>query len=146
MKELNLKRRCRVKSREAKQILAWMDDEFGIQFDEKPAVEAGSLDGEKAYIMKNRIVAVDMKGRLMLTLHGVLALKPEKRWITVDMGAVKFLANGADVMAPGIVDADPEIEPEDMVWVRDEAFRGRPDLERRTIDLPCSGGYHPPDS
>ncbi len=40
--------------------------------------------------------------------------------MTVDMGAVKFLANGADVMAPGVVDADPNVKVGMPVWVRDE--------------------------
>jgi predicted RNA-binding protein (TIGR00451 family) len=33
---------------------------------------------------------------------------------------VKFLANGADVMAPGVVDADPGIKVGMSVWVRDQ--------------------------
>lgn len=44
----------------------------------------------------------------------------EKGYVVVDMGAVRFLANGADVMSPGIVDADPEIERDDIVIVVDE--------------------------
>src|SRR2546427_119836 len=48
-----------------------------------------------------------------------------KRAVTVDMGAVRFIYNGADVMAPGIVDADPGIRAADIVWVRDEK-NGRP--------------------
>mgnify|MGYP003931236181 FL=1 len=125
MKEMFVKRRSRVKSKEAKRIIAWMDDEYGIEFEEKPIVEMGSLNGDKAYIMKGRIVAIEETGHLMLTLHGIMELKPRKRWVTVDMGAVKFLANGADVMSPGIIDADPEIEKDDLVWVRDEK-NGRP--------------------
>jgi PUA domain protein len=39
------------------------------------------------------------------------------------MGAVKFVYNGADVMAPGIVEADPAIAIGDFVWVRDERNR-----------------------
>jgi PUA domain protein len=36
------------------------------------------------------------------------------------MGAVKFVYNGADVMAPGVVDADSSISQGDLAWVRDE--------------------------
>jgi PUA domain protein len=36
------------------------------------------------------------------------------------MGAVKYVSNGADIMAPGIVDADKEIVVDDLVWIRDE--------------------------
>ena len=38
----------------------------------------------------------------------------------VDMGAVKFVTNGADVMSPGIVDADENIIEGDQVWICDE--------------------------
>jgi len=41
----------------------------------------------------------------------------------VDMGAVKFVYNGADIMAPGIVEADPGIAVGNLVWVRDERNR-----------------------
>ena len=41
------------------------------------------------------------------------------------MGAVAYVYNGADVMAPGIVDADAGIRTGDFVWVRDEK-NGRP--------------------
>jgi PUA domain protein len=39
------------------------------------------------------------------------------------MGAVKFVTNGADVMAPGIVDAYSGIVEGDQVWVCDERNR-----------------------
>lgn len=58
-------------------------------------------------------------GRPFLSIKGVLKYKPEKAYVTVDMGAVKFVANGADIMAPGIVDADPAIKKDDFVWIRD---------------------------
>src|SRR5436853_7001931 len=59
------------------------------------------------------------------TVRGLLAFPATKRAVTVDMGAVRFIYNGADVMAPGIVDADPGIRAGDVVWVRDEK-NGRP--------------------
>jgi PUA domain protein len=36
------------------------------------------------------------------------------------MGAVRFVTNGADVMAPGIVDADASIEKGHQIWICDE--------------------------
>jgi PUA domain protein len=44
--------------------------------------------------------------------------------VTVDDGAIKFILNGADVMAPGITDVDHIIKKNDVVWIRDE--RGLP--------------------
>jgi PUA domain protein len=39
------------------------------------------------------------------------------------MGAVVFITKGADVMAPGITDADPMIKKDDLVWICDEKHR-----------------------
>jgi PUA domain protein len=47
------------------------------------------------------------------------------RHITVDMGAVPFVTNGADVMAPGIVDLDELIEKGDFVIITEERH-GKP--------------------
>ena len=71
-------------------------------------------------ICKNTIIAFEQDDQTYLTLRGVLLLKPAKGYVTVDMGAVKFLYNGADVMTPGILDADPGIQEGAPVWVRDE--------------------------
>ena len=40
--------------------------------------------------------------------------------IVVDMGAVKHVTNGADIMAPGIIKAEDGIEKDDMVTIEDE--------------------------
>ncbi|MDR1819297.1 MAG: RNA-binding protein [Methanobrevibacter sp.] len=40
--------------------------------------------------------------------------------VVVDMGAVKFMANGADVMSPGITDATESIVKDDIVVIVDE--------------------------
>lgn len=63
--------------------------------------------------------------------------------ITVDMGAVKFVASGADIMRPGIVDADEKIEKDEPVAIVDEnnrkviaigiaLFSGKELLEQKT--------------
>ncbi|MFW3146551.1 MAG: PUA domain-containing protein [Thermoplasmatota archaeon] len=120
MKELSVKRRSKLRSKDAKRILVWMDEEWGIDISRDLDIETCSLEGKTAYITAGKIIGVEEKGGLLLTLKGIMELSPSKKWITVDMGAVKYLANGADVMAPGVVDADSSIEPEDLVWVRDE--------------------------
>ncbi len=55
------------------------------------------------------------------TLRALMDHRPEIHGVTVDMGAVPHLRNGADVMSPGITEADPGIEPGDLVWVKDES-------------------------
>ncbi|OYT45438.1 RNA-binding protein [Thermoplasmatales archaeon ex4484_6] len=125
MKELTVKRRSRLRSKDARRIREWMEDEWGISMDPGTDMEVGALDGKRSYIINGRIVGIEEKGGLLLTLHGIMDLNPTRKHVTVDMGAVSFLANGADVMAPGVVDADLAIEKGDIVYVRDEK-NGRP--------------------
>ncbi len=55
-----------------------------------------------------------------LTVQGANALSPERGVVTVDAGAVEFVSDGADVMRPGIVDADPDVAAGDLVVVAEE--------------------------
>ena len=120
MKELAVKRRYKLRSKDVKEVLAWIEDSFGVDLGNLRDLECGFIGDQKAYLANGKVVAVEVEGGLMPTIHGLMEHSPSKRWVTVDMGAVRFLANGADVMAPGIVDADPLIEKGDMVWVRDQ--------------------------
>ncbi|WP_048151551.1 RNA-binding protein [Palaeococcus ferrophilus] len=52
-------------------------------------------------------------------------LRTWKRSVVVDAGAVPYVLDGADVMAPGITDADEGIGEGDFVFVVEENF-GRP--------------------
>lgn len=70
--------------------------------------------------VEGKILGVIVEGRPFLSVRGLLAYGPSRRFVTVDMGAVEFVYNGADVMAPGVVDADASIEEGNLVWVRDE--------------------------
>ena len=55
-----------------------------------------------------------------LTVAGANRHSPERHTVTVDAGAVSFVANGADIMRPGIVEADSTIVTGDLVSVVEE--------------------------
>ena len=55
-----------------------------------------------------------------LTVQGANEFPPTESVVTVDAGAVSFVSNGADVMRPGIVEADADIEPGDLVAIAEE--------------------------
>ena len=59
---------------------------------------------------------------ILFTLQGILKHRPSTHFVVVDMGAVGFVVKGADVMAPGITDADKLIQKDDFVWIRDEKY------------------------
>lgn len=44
---------------------------------------------------------------------------PVLKRVVVDMGAVRFIVSGADVMRPGVVEIDPEISEEEYIVIVD---------------------------
>ena len=50
----------------------------------------------------------------------IFTQKAKRRSVVVDMGAIKFVSEGADIMCPGIIDADQEIQKGDLVIISDE--------------------------
>jgi PUA domain protein len=56
-----------------------------------------------------------------LTVQGLNAYPPEAHVVTVDAGAVSFVSDGADVMRPGITEADDDIAPGDLVAINEES-------------------------
>ena len=57
------------------------------------------------------------------TVKGALKMDIKSSYVVVDMGAVKFVAKGADVMSPGIVDADPSIKEGNLVVIVEESHK-----------------------
>lgn len=118
---IRLRRRHRLRKKEIKVLLEQLEGIFLKKFfvvDETlDKAEIGRFD---VILVNGEILGMSFQDKLFLTVKGLLKYRPEKRFVTVDMGAVKFVYNGADVMAPGIVDADEDIKKGDLVWVRDE--------------------------
>jgi len=56
-----------------------------------------------------------------LTVQGLNAFPPEAHVVTVDAGAVSFVSDGADIMRPGITEADGDIESGDLVAINEES-------------------------
>ena len=56
-----------------------------------------------------------------LTVQGANAFPPQRNVVTVDAGAVSFVSDGADVMRPGIVEADDSIDAGDLVAISEES-------------------------
>ena len=119
---MRIRKRARLKSKQAKALRA----DFEAVFPGTPlwaddaAVETGSLPDFDVVIVGGKIHGLVAEGRPFLSVRGLLAYRPDARWVTVDMGAVRFVHNGADVMAPGITEADTALQVGDWCWIRDE--------------------------
>jgi len=121
MTEVHLRKRHRLRRKEISTIARGIDEAFGTScFDENDTVDMAEGPGFDAVLVDGKVLAVVADGEPYLTVRGLLKYGATRRFVTVDMGAVKFIANGADVMGPGIVSADPSIAEGDLVWIRDE--------------------------
>ena len=78
---------------------------------------AVSDEGVDLIFVDGRPLMMIVEGEPFFTVLGAIELVPIKRLVVVDAGAVRFVVNGADIMKPGIVSADPEIAAGDLVVI-----------------------------
>ncbi|MFH0897479.1 MAG: PUA domain-containing protein [Candidatus Bathyarchaeota archaeon] len=119
-----LDRRYHLKEREVREIL------------ERAAVTLGKIDltpfmkgmetakispQDEVLIMDDTAIFIRANGEVFPTLLNKEVLQ-KLPVITVDMGAVPHLCNGADLMAQGIVNASGEFQTGAMVVIVDEKF------------------------
>ncbi|MEK6905530.1 MAG: RNA-binding protein [Nanoarchaeota archaeon] len=92
--------------------------DYTLEISKKDQVELIE-DKYKIILLNKKPSFFYYNGRLVPTLKFLQENNLLKK-ITVDMGAVKFVVNGADVMRPGIVDVEEEIAKEDFVTIIDK--------------------------
>ncbi len=120
MADIRVKKRKRMREKEVKALASQLRDIFGTEvFTEKDAVDLAESSDFDLIFVNNDILGLIYEGKPFLTVRGILKYKPERCAVTVDMGAVPYVTNGADVMGPGIVEADPSLAEGDLVWIRD---------------------------
>lgn len=121
---LKIKNRHRLKLKEIKAIQNELQNTFNkVFFNEKSSVETGDFEGISIIFIDSEPSFIFHDNKIVLTLYGINKYKPKQKFVIVDMGAVKYVTSGADVMAPGIVDADENISEDDQVWISDEKHR-----------------------
>ena len=120
MQSLRLRHRHRLRRKEVAQLVTDIERTHGCPtFGSDDVLEVAEAGQYRLLISKGKAFGIYIGDELFLSIRGLLEHQAIKRYVTVDMGAVKFIANGADVMAPGVVDAELSIREEQGVWVRD---------------------------
>jgi PUA domain protein len=118
---MRIRKRHRLKRKEIKRLSEEISLQVGVPtFDESDTVDLGSAPDFDAIFVNGKVLALVFEQKPFLSVRGVLHYQAKKKFVTVDMGAVGFVCNGADVMGPGIIDADQGIDKGDIVWIRDE--------------------------
>jgi len=98
-------------------------DQFGISdlFNKKDRLVLSDVD-HRLFVIKDFAYFFYENSKLVPTLK-LLLQKPLLKEVVVDMGAVKFVTGGADVMRPGIVELDHSIAKDEVVVVVDETHK-----------------------
>ncbi len=121
---VKIKNRHRLKEREVKELSTELQTRFGDDFlSGKVTVDIGSVEEFIVLLVDDSMDFMMQNNKAVFTLQGLLKHQPKAKYVVIDMGAVGFITKGADVMAPGISDADPLILKDDFVWICDEKYR-----------------------
>jgi len=121
-------RRYALKSKESKQILIQASEKLKLNLEDifgaKASLEALEADFGELLLINSNPILFRTDGVVLPTLLAaqIIARLPKA---IVDMGAVRFVCNGADVMAPGIRRYEGIFSKGDVVVVEDEKH-GKP--------------------
>lgn len=119
---MKVKSRHHLRSDEIDDIESTLGDDLGVDLDgdSYERVVFAEADYEVVLVDGDPLVFF-VDGEPFLTVQGANAYPPQKHVVTVDSGAVSFVSDGADIMRPGIVDADEDIAAGDLVAIAEEA-------------------------
>jgi PUA domain protein len=119
-------RRHHIKTRRAKELVSKISQQLKVTTldmgDKRMSVEVVELSPTGELILLNNEAAfIQVDEQVLPTLVNAAVLK-ELPSVTVDMGAVPYICNGADVMAPGLVKIEGDFAVGDVVVVVEERF------------------------
>ena len=109
-----LRKRKSLKRKTAKKLVEELSSVFGEI--EAERVESAELEGVTVYLLDD-VVEFVRDGDALYPYLGGSHMNGLPR-VIVDMGAIPYVCNGADIMAQGITDMDP-FEVGDLIVVRD---------------------------
>ena len=118
---MEVKSRHHLRSDAVKEIRDALAETLGVELSsesfEKVELTGGDWD---VVLVDGEPLVLYLDGEPFLTVQGANTHPPKHRIVTVDAGAVQFVSNGADVMRPGIVEADDGISEGDLVVINEE--------------------------
>lgn len=120
---MKTKKRYFLKNKKIKEI----KKELGIYEDiipKKAQVEMLELENlPNIILVNNEALLIESDNKIIPTLKAIMKNDIEEKYAMVDMGAIGFVIKGADIMSPGIVDADKSIEVGETIIVIEEGHK-----------------------
>jgi PUA domain protein len=118
---MDVKSRHHLRGDEIDEIVGHIEAQLGVTVAGDAWEDVEFVDDDRRVILVDGEPAVAFFGdEPFLTVQGANRFPPERRVVTVDAGAVSFVSDGANVMRPGIVEADDAIDPGDLVVIAEE--------------------------
>ncbi|WP_254824274.1 RNA-binding protein [Haloglomus halophilum] len=118
---MDVKSRHHLRGDEIDEIVDHIADRLGVTVEGDAWEDVEFVDDDRRVVLVDGEPAVAFYDEEpFLTVQGANRFPPESRIVTVDAGAVSFVSDGANVMRPGIVEADDAIDPGDLVVIAEE--------------------------
>ncbi len=120
------------------EILKQYDEKFVNQiFPKKCNIEVIQTEaGDTLYAINNVLKLFKSKDGYIPVLTLLLNNQVDLKTIVVDFGAIRHVANGADVMRPGITKIDPSIKKGDIVAIIEETKSRALAIGKAMFDAP----------
>ncbi|MCP4762939.1 MAG: DUF1947 domain-containing protein [archaeon] len=124
---MDIKQRHMLKSKDVKVLKTKLIECFGSDnisqlFGNKTRIEWIKLENREELIVVNGILCFWFLKDKYIPLMSMLInseIDFKMKTVEVDMGAIRFVTNGADIMRPGITEIDPEILKDDIIKIID---------------------------
>ena len=118
---MQVKSRHHLRSDDVAEIEDTLSASLGVDLDGDSYELVELADSEfDVVLVDGELLVLYVDDEPFLTVRGANEHPPSKGVVTVDAGAISFVSNGADVMRPGIVEADPDIAEGDLVAIQEE--------------------------
>ena len=88
--------------------------QYNLEFSKKDILEVKQENDVRVIFINQQPMFFYHQEKVVPTLHYLQHHSLLKK-ITIDMGAVKFIVNGADVMRPGIVEIEDTINKDEFI-------------------------------
>jgi len=125
---MHIKHRTTLRAKELRKLLKGFEKKPGLIHQALREIPSGKVpveriildDKTELYLVQGELWLVKLQTAIFPGLPALLADNVQLPQVVVDMGAVAHIANGADVMAPGIFRIDEQLGIDDLAVIIDQ--------------------------